>query len=184
MKIVDNYLSEYHANSIDTFFHGLMWHSNEAFPWHFVDQLNGHDLPYNYYFAHELINQGQVLSNPMVGNQPSFNIFFPIIDKMGMSWESIWRLKVNLYPRTQSRVHHSTHRDYNPGEGGQTLLYYVNTNDGLTVFDEKDRKKKRFNKQTIRSVKNRAAFFDGSNKHHSTTPTNCNYRVTINFDWK
>ena len=79
MEIVDNYISNYHADAIDSFFRGLMWHHNQGFPWNFVDELNGDDIPYNYYFAHEFMNQGKFLSDPIVGGQRASQIFNPII---------------------------------------------------------------------------------------------------------
>ena len=82
---------------------------------------------------------------------------------------------MNLYPRTHLRVHHEPHCDYEPDCGLRTCLYYVNDNNGMTVFD---------GKKKVRSKKNRAILFDGSNKHHSTTPTNCNWRCSINVDFK
>ena len=72
-------------------------------------------------------------------------------------------------------VHHEPHTDYEPNLGLRTCLYYVNTNNGFTIFD---------GKRKIRSKKNRAIIFDGSIKHHSTTPTNCNWRGSINIDFK
>ena len=47
-------------------------------------------------------------------------------------------------------------------------------NNGFTVFD---------GKRKIRSKKNRAIMFDGSTKHHSTTPTDSNWRCSINIDY-
>ena len=82
---------------------------------------------------------------------------------------------MNLYPRTQRRVHHSTHIDYQPNSGLRTCLYYVNTNNGVTIFD---------GKKTVKSIKNRIALFDGSIPHHSTTLTDVNYRCSINIDYK
>ena len=53
-------------------------------------------------------------------------------------------------------------------------IFYVNTNDGLTVLD---------NEVEIDSVSNRLLVFDGSTMHHSTTCTNQKRRVNINFNF-
>ena len=123
----------------------------------------------NYYFNH------QVILNYKVQSDQWLPIFEPLISTIGISFDNVWRLKVNLYPRTQRRVHHAPHIDYRPNSGLRTCLYYVNTNNGVTIFD---------GKKTVKSKKNRAILFDGSNKHHSTTPTDCNYRCSINIDYK
>ena len=64
--------------------------------------------------------------------------------------------------------------DYEPNSGLATALYFVNDNDGVTIFNRK---------KTIKSKENRIILFDGSNKHHPTTPTNVNWRSTINIDY-
>ena len=140
------------------------------FPWFFCDNLNdkSSDRPMlgNYYFNHCIIDRGQVLS-------PEYLVVIqPLIEKLNLRLEDILRVKVNLYPRTQRRVHHRSHVDYQPGDG-YTALFYLNTNNGLTVVD---------GKKKIKSVENRMLFFDGSQKHHSTTCTNKNSRITINFN--
>ena len=139
------------------------------FPWFFHDHLNdeSNDKPMlgNYYFNHCLIERGQVLS------PEHLIVFRPLIDKLNIRLDDIMRMKANLYPRTQRRVHHRSHVDYQPGSGF-TALFYLNTNNGLTVVD---------GKKKIKSVENRMLFFDGSQKHHSTTCTNTNFRITVNF---
>ena len=90
--------------------------------------------------------------------------------------QDLWRLKVNLYPRTQRRIHHESHVDYDPDSGFETCLYYVNTNNGITKFDGTFK--------SIKSKRNRIALFNGSNYHHSTSPTDSNYRTSVNIDYK
>ena len=100
-------------------------------------------------------------------------LFEPLIKKIGC--KNIFRLKVNLYPLSGRRMHHSTHVDYEPNQGFRTCLYYVHESNRLTIFD---------GKQKIKCKNNRAIIFDGSIPHHSTTPTNSNWRCTINIDYK
>ncbi len=165
IEIVDNFLPEVQWKAIDSVVSG----SN--IPWYFVDNLNEGSYLGNYYFSHQLVEEQKV-----IGPHPNqlVPIFRPVTDRLGIDFSRNYRIKLNMYPRTQRRVHHSVHRDYDTGDGMATLLYFVNDNDGVTVFD---------GKRKIRSKANRAALFDGSNKHHSTTPTNANYRCTINFDY-
>ena len=168
IEIVDNFLSDYFADTYVKIFDGIGGVAT-PFPWAFYNDLNGVERMGNYYFNH------QVILNYKVQSDEWLSIFEPLISTIGISFDNVWRLKVNLYPRTQRRVHHASHTDYRPNSGLRTCLYYVNTNNGVTIFD---------GKKTVKSIKNRIALFDGSNKHHSTTPTDCNYRCSINIDYK
>jgi hypothetical protein len=174
IDIVDNFLSSYHADSYTKLFQD----GTNTFPLYYFDDLNGKSYRGNYYFVHTFID----------GFKPSrfadeyFFVFVPLLSKLNLTTsnnrqynlERLWRLKVNLYPRTHRRVHHQPHRDYEPNTGLRTCLYYINDNNGFTIFDRK---------RKIRSKKNTAVFFDGSNYHHSTTPTDCNWRASINIDY-
>ena len=167
IDIVDNFLDVEKCDKIENFF------TAPQFPWFLKTNLNNNDSLGNYYFTHVIIYNGKVIT-------PIFEILKPticfIMDKLGVSFQDMWRVKVNLYPWTHHRIHHSSHIDYESDEPLTTALYYVNNNDGDTVFDESQR--------MIESKKNRIIFFNGSNLHHSTTPTNANQRCTINFDYR
>ena len=163
IDIIDDFLTDYYANIfVKTF-------GDSKFPWFFVDDLNHVQRRGNYYFNHSVIREYEVKS------QHWLPIFEPLVNRIGVSFRNVYKLKVNLYTRTQFRVHHFSHTDYDPNLGLRTCLYYVNTNNGFTVFD---------GKRKIRSKKNRAIIFDGSTKHHSTTPTDSNWRCSINMDYK
>ena len=176
IEIRDDILSDYDYRQIEGVFIG------PRFPWYFMDNLNvskenainpnAKSFLGNYYFHNYLFYyQGKT-----VVAAEEMNLFTSFCDQLGISVEKLWRVKANLYPRTQKKVHHLPHRDYDPGMGYRTALYYVNTNNGYTKFDGTSK--------TIKSKKNRVALFDGSNPHHSTTPTDVNYRLTINFDYR
>ena len=169
IEIVDNFLSDYWADTYVKIFDGKQGKGGRNFPWFFSNDLNGVERMGNYYFNH------QVILNYKVQSDQWLPIFEPLISTIGISFNNVWRLKVNLYPRTQRRVHHSTHIDYQPNSGLRTCLYYINTNNGVTIFD---------GKKTVKSIKNRIALFDGSIPHHSTTLTDVNYRCSINIDYK
>ena len=168
IEIVDNFLSSYNSNILIKTLNGTkMGHG--CFQWAFMNDMNYESYVGNYYFNHVLVVNYEVIDSHWMP------LFIPLLDKLKIALSNVYRLKVNLYTRTQRRVHHSSHKDYNPNEGFRTALYYVNTNNGVTIFD---------GKRTVKSIENRIALFDGSNKHHSTTPTDCNYRSTINIDYK
>tara|TARA_B100000427_G_C15203053_1_gene461223 strand:- start:53 stop:571 length:519 start_codon:yes stop_codon:yes gene_type:complete len=168
IDIVDDFLSSYHADMYEKIFNGMN-RGLDDFQWYFSNNLNGKFYLGNYYFNNNVFSR---VDN--VNNQNLMHLFDSILFKLQVPLDRLWRIKVNLYPRTQFRVHHFSHTDYEPNIGLRTCLYYVNTNNGMTVFD---------GKKKIRSKKNRAILFDGSNTHHSTTPTDVNYRCSINIDY-
>ena len=166
MEIIDNFLPSYQADS-----YVKVFGSSSGFPWMFEDNLNGSFYLGNYYFNHIIINERKFSGD----GEQYIHLFIPLLSRLKISIQDLWRLKVNLYPRTQRRIHHKSHVDYDPDSGFATCLYYVNDNNGMTVFD---------GKRKVRSKKNRAIIFDGATKHHSTTPTNFNWRASINIDYK
>ena len=174
LEIVDNFLSSYNSNILMDTFSGKRYGAG-IFQWAFCNDMNYESYLGNYYFNHVLIVDYKVVDPYWMP------LFDPLIKKVGSTFhpsgsQEIFRLKVNLYPCTHRRVHHATHTDYEPNHGLRTALYYVNTNNGFTVFDDTRKK--------VKSIENRIALFDGSNKHHSTTPTDCNYRCSVNIDYK
>ena len=80
--------------------------------------------------------------------------------------------KINYYPKTPEIVHHKDHVDFiHEHKGG---IFYLNDNDGLTVLEDGTE---------IKRVANRLLLFDSSRPHHSTTCTNANRRLNINFNY-
>tara|TARA_B100001123_G_C15280803_1_gene1013955 strand:- start:732 stop:1310 length:579 start_codon:yes stop_codon:yes gene_type:complete len=112
----------------------------------------------------------QDTQNTLPIKSDNFSVVKPIIDRIDHNF--LLRAKANLYTRTDKIIHHPDHQDYDFTHMG--AIFYVNTNDGLTVLD---------NEVEIDSVSNRLLVFDGSTMHHSTTCTNQKRRVNINFNF-
>ena len=168
IEIIDDFLPSYQSDSYVKLFGEMPC---GEFPWYYEDDLNQNSYLGNYYFNHMIVNMGTFTKT----GEQYIHLFIPLLSRLKLSMENLWRLKANLYPRTQRIFHHRSHTDYDPDSGLGTCLYYVNNNNGMTVFD---------GKRKVRSRKNRAILFDGSNRHHSTTPSNCNWRCSINIDYK
>tara|TARA_R100001015_G_C4569301_1_gene127652 strand:+ start:404 stop:892 length:489 start_codon:yes stop_codon:yes gene_type:complete len=118
----------------------------------------------NIYFTHMFYDEGKVLS-------PFFkNIIVPFLEKLKL--KTLFRCKLNLYPRTHKKIIHGFHTDRT--DNHNVLLFYFNTNNGQTLF--KDKK--------IKSVENTSVMFKGSLEHSSTTCTNQPYRITLNINYE
>jgi len=164
-KIIDNCLAEKEFNEIKDF----MMSSN--FSWNLTPVVSSWNssseenksLPItsSYYFTH-LFWSGFV-------TEPEAQIFAPILDKV--ECRSIMRIKANLYPSTETLIHHADHVDF--GFQHRAAIFYINTNDGLTVVNGKE----------VESVENRLLLFDPIVPHHSTTCTNDKCRINVNFNF-
>jgi hypothetical protein len=102
--------------------------------------------------------------------KPEAQIFAPILKLIDC--KAVIRIKANLYPSTNKIFDHEDHADYDyPHKGA---IFYLNTNDGFTILE---------NNIKIESVENRILLFDPSKVHRSTTCTNKQSRVNVNFNF-
>ena len=67
------------------------------------------------------------------------------------------------------------HNDFDdPLEYQKTGIFYMNTNNGKTIFEDGEE---------IDSIENRMVVFPASKRHAGTTHTDTIYRCVINFNW-
>tara|TARA_B100000287_G_C20204853_1_gene611603 strand:+ start:54 stop:566 length:513 start_codon:yes stop_codon:yes gene_type:complete len=59
----------------------------------------------------------------------------------------------------------------------QTAIYYVNTNNGGTIF-------KNFKNKKVKSEKNKIVIFDGHQRHKAQIQTNTDARLVININYE
>jgi len=126
--------------------------------------LTDNQKEYNFMFGHS------VFADYEIGSTEVWNLILPIFNIASI--KSLIRCKINSYPKTHELVHHKDHLDYSFEHKGAIL--YINSNDGLTVLQDGTE---------IESVANRLLLFNPSEPHHSTTCTNANRRMNINFNY-
>lgn len=85
---------------------------------------------------------------------------------------AIVRIKANLLTKSSSNIIHPFHRDFD--FKCKTAVFYVNTNNGFTIFE---------NGKKIESVENRIVIFDSNENHAGSTCTDEKCRVVINFNY-
>ena len=160
-QILDNFLDPADHLTLKT----LMLGDEFSWNYHYRTTANPQsetDLD-DFYFVHHFYQAYEPRSRYI-------NLLMPIIAKINP--KAIIRIKGNLYTRTSLIKHHLNHMDYRFDH--EAAIYYVNSNDGLTVLDDGTQ---------IESVENRLLVFDASKNHHSTTCTNAKARVNINFNY-
>tara|TARA_R110000744_G_scaffold215378_2_gene334223 strand:+ start:818 stop:1393 length:576 start_codon:yes stop_codon:yes gene_type:complete len=130
-----------------------------------ANPLTSEQKHWNSYMTHKCYDSNFLLSTPNV-----WVTLEPIIKLLKA--KALIRIKCNMYPKTPKIIHHKDHIDFSYAHKG--ALFYMNTNNGLTVLEDGTK---------IKSVANRLLLFDSSKPHHSTTTSNENRRVNINFNY-
>jgi hypothetical protein len=159
-EIIDNALPQEEFENIKNFM------LNPSFSWNLTPVVTNEkeNLPISasYYFTHEFWSGFHT--------EPQTQIFAPILNLL--ECKAMMRIKGNLYPSTETIIHHDNHTDYEFSHRG--AIFYLNTNNGLTVLEDTIE---------IKSIENRLLIFDASVPHHSTTCTDDKCRVNVNFNF-
>ena len=88
---------------------------------------------------------------------------------------SLIKIKANLQIKDTMVRKTKMHQDFqNPLDNQKTGIFYMNTNNGKTIFEDGEE---------IDSLANRMVIFPASKLHAGTTHTDVNYRCVINFNW-
>lgn len=158
-EIIDDFLNQEDFDKIKNIM------INPNFPWILVPSVTNEkenlQTSASYYFSHQFWLGFDI--------KPKAQIFAPILNQI--ECRAVIRIKGNLYPSTETIVHHIDHIDYEfPHRGA---IFYLNTNNGLTVVDGKE----------VKSVENRLLLFDPTVFHHSTTCTDDKCRINVNFNY-
>jgi hypothetical protein len=163
-EVIDNFLDEKDFELIkETFL-------SSTFPWNYnptkVTDGFDKDNPYNYQFNHLFYIHNEPLSEYC-------SVIEPIFIKLNHNGRG--RTKANLTTRTPEKIEFTMHTDYKRHmQDMRTAVYYINTNDGYTRFD---------NGETVESVENRLIHFDTRLLHTGSTHTNGKVRVVLNLNF-
>jgi len=172
IKVIDDFLTkEQYLPIYGYFLDNHMGYEGDSVPWYWIDGVVE-------------MNDGLVqfvnmcYCNDIVLNPIMFNILLPIYDKIRPI--ALHRIKANLTLSNQiqevdqQKMFHvdSPHCEDSPKM--TTGIYYVNSNDGGTLFEDGTK---------IESVANRFISFPCNLKHGGVPATNSKRRIVINFNW-
>ena len=101
-----------------------------------------------------------------------FHLIRGIMMNDKFNFKSLIKIKANLSFRTTEKIIHGYHVDV-PYEC-KTAIYYLNTNDGCTMFEDG---------REVGSVENRLVIFNSQLEHTGTTCTDQKIRSVINFNY-
>ena len=167
MEIIDNAISEIDLKTIQD----LML--SPAFPWFFnkhtidehtaCDNINDFQLCHSFYVDTDRYGY--------VGSE-HFKVIEPILDKLES--RILIRVKANLRTVAPKKdMITGYHSDYDLKS--KTAIFYVNTNNGYTIFKK--------SKKKVRSVENRLVIFPTELEHCGVSCTDNKQRVVINFNF-
>jgi len=154
-EIIDNFLPADQFKILQDFIFGM------DIDWTFLDGVASPGDGY-YQFVHVFYTNYRPQTR-------FFEVLTPIIQKINPT--SIVRIKANLLIRTPEIVQHPFHTDV---DDCVTAIYYVNSNNGKTIFK---------NGTEVESVENRLLVFDSNEMHTGTTCTDALRRSVINFNY-
>ena len=168
-KIIDNFLPQEDFLLLKESFYSYY------FPWYAGPVLSGNEETknskpvkkiYNFHFSHAFYLNSEV-------NSSYYSNIRPLVDKINPL--AIVRIKANLETRTESIVENGYHTDFDEEyENCTTAVYYVNTNNGYTKFNDGS---------TIKSVENRLVTFDSKILHTGSTCTDESSRIVVNLNY-
>jgi len=164
------------VNVIDNFIHPEQFQHiqnvmlGSEFTWNYNDGIVGSDdPPGTFQFTHTFFAARGVTPDPdKVIKSPWLSILDLVVRQLGGSG---WRIKANMGPRTKEIRRNKFHIDF---PNIMTAVYFINTNNGWTEFQNGDK---------VESVENRIVIFDSNTMHTGTTCTNEKVRVLINFNY-
>ena len=162
MEIKDNFLDDKHLDELDQLIHN-------NFPWYLQkEQVTGMDD--GSWFLHILYDE----------DVPKSDLYNPVIKifKNYLKYVTLIRVHVNLLLRqeTPSISNFHTDCDFSPKDEKKitTAIFYLNTNNGATEFEDGDR---------IDSVINRLLVFPTNTRHRAIGQTDTNERIVFNFNF-
>lgn len=160
IKIYDDYLSDQELVNLQNLFF-----ENTDFPYFF----NSHKVAKGdgfSQFTHQFYVNNTINSN-------FYNHLNGLLDRIDPL--AIVGIKANLQLKASEIKTTPMHQDYaNTLDNQKTGIFYVNTNNGKTVFE---------NGFEVDSVANRLIVFPANEYHAGTTHTDEDYRCVINLNW-
>jgi len=165
MRVIDNFIHPEQFQYIQDVMLGneLEWYYNDGI-------VGSDDPPGSFQFTHTFYAAHGVSPYPdKMIKSSSLSILDPVVGQLGGRG---WRIKANMGPRTNEIIRHKFHTDF---PNITTAVYFINTNNGWTEFENGDK---------VESVANRIVIFDSNTMHTGTTCTDQKVRVLINFNYE
>tara|TARA_Y100001936_G_C15949425_1_gene599294 strand:+ start:553 stop:1032 length:480 start_codon:yes stop_codon:yes gene_type:complete len=155
MKIIDNFLNDNDFKIVkDTF-------QVSNFPWYYTPfQVKPGDN--SFMFCHLFVNNDKRHSQFTESMRPFLN---------KLNIKKLLRIKANLTTKKQEQIKGEMHTDF---ENCKTAIWYLNTNNGYTLFQDGNK---------VECIENRMVIFDSNKKHCGVESSDSEFRIVINFNY-
>lgn len=160
IKVIDNFLNDQDFDRVRSMLSGPL------FPWYYSSKVSGAEKDKEFQFCHMFYEKCQ-------GRSDSLNLLNPILYLLKPT--ALVRIKANLLLQTSTPITHDYHADFDWKHKWWSAIFYVNTNNGKTLFKNIDKE--------IDSKANRMIIFDGRLEHTGTTCTDKKQRIVVNFNY-
>jgi len=160
IKIIDDFLNKEEFNKLSE---TLL---SKNFPWFYSDRkvkINGIEHKENFQFTHVFLIEDKI-------NSVFFKDLTPLFVKLNV--KKIVKLKANLTIFSKEQIVYGMHTDTD--FNCNTAIYYLNTNNGKTIFE---------NGKKINSIENRIVIFNSQTKHSALSHTDIDRRVVLNINY-
>jgi hypothetical protein len=140
---------------------------SNSMPWFFSDGVNKKNNK-DFQFTFNFINEGSVINC----SPDMINLLNPFKSKLNI--KKFDKVKANLLLKDDKIKEHGMHID-NALKKGKTGIFYLNTCNGYTKFEDGTK---------IKSEKNKYVEFDCNIKHTGSSCTDKKRRIVINFNYE
>jgi hypothetical protein len=166
VQVFDNYLPHSVLHQLqDTML-------RDDFPWFYGNSKVGPDCgnlgSYTELFDFQFVHVFYIDNAP---NSPYIEALNPLLEVINPC--SLVRIKANITFCTPEVIDFPFHVDHD-GFNGKTAVFYLNTNNGYTEFE---------NGEKVESVANRMVIFDSNLKHRGSSCSDSRYRLVLNFNY-
>ena len=160
MKIIDDFLSEEDLKRLQDVM------LSPDFPWYYNPSIDREGQEDKFQFIHAFYRWNRPMSNFYDGWYEK--LIKPIVGDNAV----IERIKANLLTKTTNIIENEFHVDHFTKKPCTTAIFYLNSNNGHTEFE---------NGRCVECRENRLIRFPVGDKHTGTSCTDENIRVVINF---
>jgi len=137
------------------------------FPWGYIDAIGDADDNERFHFQH-MFYWADATENG--GKTDYYYLIEPLLQKL--NYQKLVRVKGNLMVKEPENYLCSKHTDFHKPH--TVCLYYVNSNNGYTLLDDKIK---------VPSIENTAVIFDGMIPHQAASQTDTKIRLNININY-
>ena len=176
IEVIDNFLPHKDFQNIEKYFMDILQWKYQ--PYKVYDGINENDVD-NYQFEHEFYFHQSWNGNFQYAVSPNFESIVPLLNKI--DFLALHKVKANLEPLKSKRFFSDFHYDWAeslenpiPSKKMTTAIYYVNTCDGYTEFEDGT---------TTQCVANRLVKFPSNFKHRGVSQTDNRLKSVINLNF-